>query len=322
MHLFRHRSLALALGTIIAALDVAAKSSVETVLSHGRKVPGGTVMLFHDEKCRVAFQGDGNLSVNKRFGLPPYNPIGPFPTMWDTGVVGDGNYEYAMMRGGNFRIIRKDNGTEEKVVFSTHSNSGGSGPFYLGIDEECILGIYDSGSDKIWTNIRNEALKPGDRLNRGEMYRDTRLNAFLILQPSDGNLIVYDGQDFTDSSRTPLWSSNTAGDASDDYHLDIRRDGTLKLFEKPKRVYYSRDLQANGAECFNVILDACTYEPIAVPRPCPHEVELVMRDGEVIPSETPRAFHDGKCRVQLNSREYLNTVFVQHNCPERNWNHI
>ena len=50
-------------------------------------------MLVHDGKCRIAFQKDGNLSVNKRRVEPPYNPIGPFPTMWDTGVIGAGEYE-------------------------------------------------------------------------------------------------------------------------------------------------------------------------------------------------------------------------------------
>ena len=57
------------------------------------RVPGGTEMLVHDGKCRIAFQKDGNLSVNKRRGEPPYNPIGPFPTMWDTGFIGAGEYE-------------------------------------------------------------------------------------------------------------------------------------------------------------------------------------------------------------------------------------
>ena len=57
------------------------------------RVPGGTEMLVHDGKCRIAFQKDGNLSVNKRRGEPPYNPLGAFPTMWDTGAIGAGNYE-------------------------------------------------------------------------------------------------------------------------------------------------------------------------------------------------------------------------------------
>ena len=61
------------------------------------KVEGGTEILVHDGKCRVAFQKDGNLSVNKRRGEPPYNPLGAFPTMWDTGVIGPGDYEVRML---------------------------------------------------------------------------------------------------------------------------------------------------------------------------------------------------------------------------------
>lgn len=67
-------------------------------------------MLVHDGKCRIAFQKDGNLSVNKRRGEPPYNPLGAFPTMWDTGAIGAGNYEYAMKKGGNFRIFELEDG--------------------------------------------------------------------------------------------------------------------------------------------------------------------------------------------------------------------
>jgi len=291
------------------------------------KVPGGTEMLAHGGKCRAAFQMDGNLSINKRRGEPPYNPIGAFPTMWNTGVIGSGQYEYAMKLEGNFRIFELQDGVRQRTTFSTHSQRhADDGPTFLGIDDECILGIYkgtpENVGEKIWTNMHTDPLMPGDRLSRGVMYRDTKRNAFMILQPADGNLVVYDGSDFTDSDRTPLWASNTAGDASFDFHLDIRPNGLLKLTENgpPQKVYYTKDLlgleDRFATACFHVALDPCTYEPTAISRPCPEDVEEVMRDGDTITSGTAMSFHDGKCSIRLqtdgNFNVYSGPYFMWH----------
>ena len=239
-----------------------------------------------------------------------------------------------MKKGGSFRIFQLEDGMRRRLIFSTHSNRHvgdqfgplGDEPFFLGIDDECILSIYlgtpDNIGDKIWTNIHTGPLKSGDRLGRGVIYRDTKRNAFMILQPADGNLVVYDGSDFSDSSRTPLWASNTAGDASFDFHLDIRPNGMLKLTEDgpPKRVYYTKDLfepkDRPDNTCFHVALDPCSYEPTAFSRPCPEEVEIVMRDGDVIPSDTAVSFHNGKCSIRLqpdgNFNVYTGSYFMWH----------
>ena len=198
-----------------------------------------------------------------------------------------------MKKGGNFRIFELEDGMRGRLIYSTHTNRHvGDESFFLGIDEECILGIYlgtpDNIGAKIWTNIHTGPLRAGDRLGRGVMYRDTKRNAFMILQPADGNLVVYDGSDFTDSSRIPLWASNTAGGASFDFHLDVRPNGMLKLTEDgpPKRVYYTKDLFGSvmkphryASACFHVALDPCSYEPTAVPRPCPEDIEIVMKEA-------------------------------------------
>ena len=235
--------------------------------------------------------------------------------------------QYAMKKGGNFRIFELEDGMKGRLIFSTHTNRHvGDESFFLGIDDECILGIYlgtpDNISDKIWTNIHTGPLKPGDRLGRGVLYRDTKQNAFMILQPADGNLVVYDGSDFSDSSRMPLWASNTAGDASFDFHLDVRPNGMLKLIEDgpPKRVYYTKDLlglkNRFTSTCFHVALDPCSFEPTAVPRPCMEDVEIVIKAGETITSGAAMSFHDDKCSVRLQSdgnfNVYTGSYFMWH----------
>lgn len=179
--------------------------------------------------------------------------------------------KYQLQRDGNFVAYC---GTE--LDYSTRTNQGQIGDYFLGIDDACILHLYKGtfGCDgmnveeELWTNIRTKPLQRGDRLGKGEMVRYN--GTTLVLQSSDGNLVLY--RDVHDPA---LWGANEEWEAFPpanlrDYYARIANNGWLLLVgidlqTGAETVYFRKNLHSNGATCFTVEYDEDADDLVAVP---------------------------------------------------------
>lgn len=206
----------------------------------------------HTVLPQVRFPRTGNLATQNGFNTP---------NGWDANtnsVCRNSSHDiiYKLQSDGN--LVAQCGDT---VDYATHTSQGQTGGDYvLMIDEECILHLYEGkfGCDgvelenELWTNIRKEALGPGDRLGKGEYvaWRGRRL----ILQPGDGNLVLYG------PSNEVLWAADNEWDSpptARDYFAHVQPDGHLVLVgvdletgdETP---YFDKDLDSGGKDCFVV----------------------------------------------------------------------
>jgi len=229
----------------------------------------GDFPTYRNGACTIRFSRDGNLATQNGF----------YTGGWDANQNSqcmdcsqDKVMTYKLQRDGNF-VARCGN----KLDYTTHTNQV-IGDYFLAIDDSCILhlfkGTFDCDStnveEEIWTNIRHEPLKNGDRLGKGEMIRFD--NSTLIMQSSDGNLVLYAGQSSDD---TVLWAANQEWDGRpsgfQDYYAKITNDGHLQLVGVdlqggPDSIYFEKDLSGNlGSGCFKVVYDNVDDDSVAIP---------------------------------------------------------
>jgi len=188
--------------------------------------------------------------------------------------------KYKLQRDGNFVAY-----CGSVLDYTTYTGQGHLGDYFLAIDDSCILHLFEGTADcnsisveqELWTNIRLEPLKNGDRLGKGEMVRFD--GNTLVLQSSDGNLVLYHGQGSDD---VVLWAANQEWDGPpasnfQDYYSKVTQDGYLQLVGKDfqygqETVYFHKKLNAlNGNSdvfdgCFTVEYDVVEDDLEA--RPC------------------------------------------------------
>jgi hypothetical protein len=252
--------------------------------SHGLNIPnmdvvmrgGDSIEEMHENEfpkyrngtCTIRFSKDGNFATKNGF----------FTRGWDANqnsacqVANATKMTYKLQRDGNFVAYCGYN-----LDYSTRTHQGRTGNFFMGIDDSCILHIYEGTIDcdainvleEVWVNIRNEPLHDGDRLGKGEMVRHD--GTTLVLQSSDGNLVLY-GSSLYDNA---LWGANQEWDAPPasnlkDFYAKITDSGWLKLVgidlqTGADTVYFRKNLHSNGASCFTVEYDSVEDDLVAVP---------------------------------------------------------
>lgn len=164
--------------------------------------------------------------------------------------------------------------------YSTHTGQGYEGDFFLAIGDDCILHLYkgtvdcDSVSveEELWTNVHLEPLKNGDRLGKGEYVNDNAAGTKLVMQSSDGNLVLYGSGDF--ETDNVLWAANEEWDGppSPDFHEHYARvahNGDLVLVGKDyqdgsEAIYFTKSLNVGGAACFTVQFNETIMDLVAV----------------------------------------------------------
>lgn len=232
----------------------------------------GDFPTYHDGRCTVRFPRNGNWATQNGF-----NTGG-----WDANQNSqcDGSdvwsMTYKLQRNGNFVAYCGYN-----LDYSTHTgrwtDPSGDG-YFLAIDDDCILHLYKGtfGCDsvnvqeEIWTNIRLEPLKNGDRLGKGEIVRHEGTS--LVMQSSDGNLVLYNGEGTGDV----LWAANKEwasppGPKLQDFYARVTNRGRLLLVGidyqyGDETEYFKKKLKNfNGASCFTVEYDAKEDDLVAVP---------------------------------------------------------
>lgn len=253
-------------------------------LCHGLNIPNMDVVMrggdsfsemdwsdfpkYRNGTCTIRFPRDGNWATQNGF----------FTGGWDANQNSacqsndpTQKMTYTLQRDGNF-VAR----CQYHVDYATHTAQSGVAEYFLGIDDSCILHLYKGTlncdsidiQEELWTNIRTEPLQRGDRLGKGEMIRHD--GTTLILQSSDGNLVVY-GSSLYDNA---LWGANQEWNAPPtrnltDYFARITNHGWLLLVGIDRQygneyVYFRKNLGSNGATCFTVEYDAHVDDLVAV----------------------------------------------------------
>lgn len=276
----------LLLGSTAMGFDV---SKIDVVMRAGdpAKVEAdeGEFPTYRNEACTIRFPRDGNWATQNGFYTGGWDANQNSLCMdYDSNKV----MSYKLQRDGNF-VARCGN----QVDYATHTNQGENGDYFLAIDDSCILhifkGTFECNSlnieEEIWSNIRLEPLKNGDRLGKGEMVRFD--DSTLIMQSSDGNLVLYAGHASDD---TVLWAANQEWSGPPtgefrDYYAKITNDGHLQLLGVyldggPDSIYFEKDLRGSSASdgCFTVGYDAVADDLVAVP--CAGARRLMLRGSD------------------------------------------
>lgn len=229
----------------VAAPDPAGRGSFTTrevvVLKENQVWQAGQRRRYHDNRCEVKLQHDGNFIVKRLVAPNPYYQY--YRTGWHTSAAGpaDGGYQAKLdSHDGSLMVHRKDGtlvytsnvGDPERLLDLITSPPR---DHVLTINEECILDIYRGGVS-VWTNNRYGGLTGeagiGNYLQKGEMfhvnlcYRCADDDGDCLWIPNtlylqhDCNLVQFRGRDLADRhNRMVLWSSQTSNPNLDDCYL-------------------------------------------------------------------------------------------------------
>jgi len=239
---------------------------LEVVLRANDSVRGGVTRYYHGDKCEVGFPTNGALwsQIWGSEGLWHID-FRPNSNSFCTNNTDPTQMRYKLQRDGNF--VARCRGS---LDYMTHSHQNDPGSYMLVIDGGCKLHILDGtiGCNavsiwrEIWASDRNEALGPGDRLNKGQVLHNP---SYMILKPDSGNLELREA--LSHGTSEVLWSSDWEWDAPPgpqfhDYYAKVRQNGHLILVgieygsSLKETVYFDKDLHSNGADCFTL-----GYEP-------------------------------------------------------------
>jgi len=280
---------------------------LEQVMKQG-ELPLDFHHTFQDGHCRVAMKSRGSLVVSK--GKENME------LMWQTGLApghasGD-EYVLQLKEKGNIsikRTISPDGQSEGVTVYDTHTD-GSVGEYFLGINEACVLEIYEGSleepGDLIWKNIKTE-MKPGDSLGTSEIFFYDSCDMHFMFMNPNGNLEIFEGRDFTDvGDNDPVWESNTKRE-SGDYQFSIDENAVLSLRDVvTDEQYWKKDLQNSGRSSTSIrdlslVSFGCEIMDNGVGPYVwfKNEGNLFMREGDKLPSGS--VYSSNRC-----------TLFVQY----------
>eukprot|EP00978_Attheya_sp_CCMP212_P006110 scaffold13775_cov55-Attheya_sp.AAC.1 len=254
------------LALYVLATGAVALPDMDIVMRGGDVIEGMNENEFphyRGGRCTIRFSKDGNLATQNGF-----NTGG-----WDANqnsFCSDGT-KYRLNKDGNLVGFCGD-----VTDYATHTSEE-LGSYYLGIDDSCILHIVRE--TELWTNIKLEPLKAGDRLGKGEYVRFDNGDR-LTLQSSDGNLVLYRGD-------LAIWASNAKPGPNDhDFFANVSSKGHLILKGRAQNgkasTYYDHNLHSKGAECFHVVYDESKDDLIAEPYTCNENRRVLLLRGSLV----------------------------------------
>lgn len=235
------------------------RDSLEPVLSGGPSldswIPNGSKRVLQHGECEFGISDRGSIYMKK-----------DGENMWRTGAVMSkpGQFVLNLSQRGNLVVYEGTNHNVGSPVFATHTK-GPLGPYTLAVDKNCLLGIFEGegypiAGKLVWSNIRN-ALMIGQRLGKSEILRQKHLGVFLTVRP-DGNLVVYDGNDYSDSKMKKMWSSKKRPIHDNaDFFLRAGKAGELALNRVGGGTYWSETFETDETACYAVLIDGDGYHP-------------------------------------------------------------
>eukprot|EP00521_Asterionellopsis_glacialis_P001541 CAMPEP_0195254148 /NCGR_PEP_ID=MMETSP0706-20130129/4889_1 /TAXON_ID=33640 /ORGANISM="Asterionellopsis glacialis, Strain CCMP134" /LENGTH=257 /DNA_ID=CAMNT_0040306787 /DNA_START=818 /DNA_END=1591 /DNA_ORIENTATION=+ len=245
---------------------------MDVVMREGETIFGmdeGEFPTYRNGKCTVRFSKNGNFATQNGFLVGGWDAnqnsrcaVWQNPPTARYNLIGDGNF-----------VIYCDG----HLDYSSHTQGDEDAQYFMAIDDECVLHILkgsftcDSVSveEEVWKNIRTDPLKPGDRMGQGEYVLDKATGNRLVLQSSDGNLVLR-GPNFE-----TLWAANQEGaplGQYDQYYLTVHSNdhGTITLVGidyqyGEETIYFEKDFGATNGACYTVEYDSNAMDLIAVP---------------------------------------------------------
>eukprot|EP00978_Attheya_sp_CCMP212_P021844 scaffold64212_cov40-Attheya_sp.AAC.1 len=263
------------LALYVLATGAVALPDMDIVMRGGDVIEGMNENEFPHYRgggCEIRFSKDGNLATQNGF-----NTGG-----WDANQNSFcSNYMSPDYPGTKYRLNKDGNlvGLCGDVTdYATHTSEE-LGSYYLGIDDDCILHIVRE--TELWTNIKREPLKAGDRLGKGEQVIFDNGDR-LLLQSSDGNLVLYR------NGHSAIWAANAKPEPSNDHDFFaiVSSKGHLILKGRAQHgkasTYYDLNLHSKGAKCFHVVYDESKDDLIAEPYTCNENRRVLLLRGSLV----------------------------------------
>jgi hypothetical protein len=271
------KSVLIALLVCVAhAFDAWTGSDLEVVLRGGDSVNGANneLRFYHGGYCDIDFPANGALQAGI-FGSEGLWHIDfePNPNSLCSPPV-----RYKLQNDGNFFIRCSDN----TMDYFTHSNQGGTGNYFMAIDNGGELYIFQGTftcnafdiQQEVWSSHKHGSWGINDRLYKGQVYQG--LSPYDIkLSPSDGNLEVR----YPMSHGTPeiVWSAKDEWKAPpganlNDFYAKLTPMGRLILVgidypSMKETEYFAKDLKSGGADCYTLGFEMVGEDPDGVADP-------------------------------------------------------
>jgi hypothetical protein len=231
---------------------------MEVVLRGNDSVAGSNnPRYYHGGWCVIDFPANGDLYADIMTEYT-YGRFAPNPNSLCSQPV-----RYKLQRDGNFFIRCSDNTTD----YFTHSNQGGTGNYFMAIDNDCELHIFKGSfqcdaidiEQEVWSSHKRGSWGINEKLFKGQLYQG--LSPYDVeLDPRDGNLQVRLAQ--SHATYDIVWSADDTwkappGKNNNDFYAKLTTGGRLILVgidypSMKEKKYFSKDLKSGGVDCYTL----------------------------------------------------------------------
>ncbi|CAF0820191.1 unnamed protein product [Didymodactylos carnosus] len=135
----------------------------------------------------------------------------------------------------------------DKPTWASQTWNCGTPPYRLVLNDDGQLVSYDSDNQSIWTSAKAQP-KP-DTLRNDQILKEgneiASLNGFYgAILKADGNLVVYQ----------KIWSSGENENGEGPYHLKMQNDGDLCIYDSQNKCIWSSETRNKGNPPYNLVM--------------------------------------------------------------------
>lgn len=199
----------------------------------------GQQLQTADKNFRMVMQGDGNLVLYNKDGLP----------LWQSATPGNQGASFYLQTDGNMVIYSKDG------VALWSSGTSGKTVSRLAMQTDGNLVLYSTTGQPLWQSntvqkilaaTATNSIQTGQQLLAGQQITATGGAYRLVLQ-TDGNLVLYD------AGGVAYWSSRTGGKPI--YRAILQGDGNLVLYDANGVAYWASGTAGRGSSTLIIQAD-------------------------------------------------------------------
>jgi hypothetical protein len=251
-------------------------SELAVVLRGGDSVNGANdeTRFYHGDWCDIDFPANGALQA----GIWGSEGLWHVDFQPNPDSLCSPPVRYKLQNNGNFYIKCTDN----TIDYVTHSNQGGTGDYFMAIDNGCELHIFQGtftcdATDiqrEVWSSHKHGSWGINDKLFKGQVYQG--MSPYdIVLSPSDGNLEVRSAG--SHGTYEIVWSAADEwkappGPTLHDFYAKLTPRGRLILVgidypSMKETEYFAKDLNSGGADCYTLGFEVVGEDPYGVADP-------------------------------------------------------